>query len=243
MRALSIVALCAVLSVLAWWQWQQETGEPLPQAEAPPAPALSPAAPVAAADSPGAGAASDPAPPETDCTITRRYLPAPDGTAIETIACDPLSVAEPHPYTHYTNAALESLAYADADAARILGMRLIEKDRAASLSLVIRAAALAGGDPAPLQLYSNAYPDPEAVDGVPQPSVVRLKYVLASVVALLNEDRTAKNAWEPVIRAHARDPDGELARLQAQALDIVAEMRQIQVEVEGQATIGGPGDV
>ena len=176
------------------------------------------------------------------CKILRQQLPSDDGTAVETFSCERDSAAGAHPYRHYPSGALESLAYADATAAEILAMRLIESDPAASLSLVMRAAALAGGDPAPVVRYSNAYPRPVAIDGVPQEQTVRVKYVLAAVTALLGHESGAPAHWETVIRAHSADPERELSQLQARAREIVAEMRQIEIEVAGDSTIGGQGD-
>ena len=244
MKILPIVALCGCAAAAGLWVWHAAVTEP----------ATSPAAPISLPDypqttGPGGGAAGTDhdsitaiAGEEPDCAIVRHYLPKPDGTSVEAVSCERDSVAESHPYTHYPNAALESLAYSDAKAAQILGMRLIEADAAASLSLVVRAAALSGGDPAPVLLYSNAYPHPVFIDGVPQRKTVHVKYVLAAVADLLDGDTSAPNMWEPVIREHSADPDRELAELHARARQIVAEMRRIQTDVSGTSTIGGPGD-
>ena len=179
---------------------------------------------------------------EPDCTVDSRYLPKGNGTATAVFSCEPDTPRAAHPYSSYPSAALESLAYADAKAAEILGMRLIEDDEAASLSLVVRAAALSGGDPAPLRAYSSAYPHPLYVNGVPQRKAVHVKYVLDVVAALLDDESSMPTAWESVIREQSADPDSEIVALQAQARAIVEEMRRIQLDVSGTSTIGGPGD-
>lgn len=179
---------------------------------------------------------------EPACNVERRYLPKPDGTTVATVSCERESAPATHPYYRYPNAALESLAYADAEAAQILGMRLIEDDAVRALSLAIRAAALAGGDPAPVMRFSNAYPHPVYVDGTPQPAVVRVKFVLAAVTALLAGEPHGLTEWEAVIREHSADPNRELEQLRARARNIIDEMRRIQVDVSGASTIGGPGD-
>ena len=244
MKKLPVIMVVGVAaSVAGYLAWQQGIpDDPLP-ARAPAtmqdaAPPVEDAAPGAI----GASAITARASNEPDCTVVSRYLPKVDGTAIEAFSCEPDTPREAHPYSSYPSAALESLAYSDAKAAEILGMRLIEDDDAASLSLVVRAAALSGGDPAPIRAYSSAYPHPLYVNGVPQRKAVHVKYVLDVVTALLDDESTTPNPWESVIREHSADPDAELAALQAQAQAIVEQMRRIQFDVSGTSTIGGPGD-
>lgn len=244
MKNLVLVVLCGLSAVVAGlWAWHAASEQSGPQRTV-----VTPADHPQTANNnrlPG-GDNRDATVPvvalQPGCSIVRHYLPRPDGTTVTAFSCQRESTRQAHPYTQYSSDALDSLAYSDAVAAQVLGMRLIEDDTAASLSLVIRAAALAGGDPAPILQFSNAYPHPVSVDGAPQPSVVRVKYVLAAVTALLDGDTSAPNSWEPVIRGQSTDPDRELALLQARARDIIDEMRRIQIEVSGTSTIGGPGD-
>lgn len=176
------------------------------------------------------------------CEIVTQYLPRGDGTVQETYSCESMIAAAGHPYETYSNAALESLAYADATAAEILGMRISAQDEAKAISLIFRAAALSGGDVAPILLYSQSYPHPSAVDGVPVRKTVHTQYVLAAVVDLLGADSNLTATWEDTIRRYSSDPDTEIALLHAQAIRILEEMRQIQLDVLGSATIGGQGD-
>lgn len=243
MRTIPAVALCALAGTICLLAWQANEGQSVAPgvASAPveqqpqPTPGAEPARQYVAMSR--SAARGGPA-----CTITRHYASRPDGTSAEAISCQPAGARAPQPYERYPAGALESLAYADADAARILGMRLIEDDATAALSLVVRAAALAGGDPAPIRYFSSAYPHPVSINGVPQPRTVRVKYVLATVVALLGDETAASAGWESVIRAHSQDPEAELGRLNARARAIVDAMRRIQVEVSGTSTIGGQGD-
>lgn len=244
MKKLPVIMVAGVAAAAAGYlAWQQGVpDDPLP--ETGPVP-IQNSAPVIAGGEPDettAGATTAREPAEADCTIVRHYLAKGDGTVIEVVSCPPDVPREAHPYATYANAALESLAYSDATAAEILGMRLIEEDEAASLSLVVRAAALSGGDPAPIVAYSSAYPQPVFVNGVPQRKAVHVKYVLDAVTALLNDEASMPNPWEGVIRDYSTDPDSELELLQAQAQAIVDEMRVIQRDVVGTSTIGGPGD-
>ena len=244
MKKLPVLMAVGVAATAAGYlAWQQGVPDDSLPAQAPAAvrdtaPHIEDTVPAANADRATAASQSD----EPHCTVVSRYMPTGDGTAIEVVSCEPDTPREAHPYSSYSSAALESLAYSDAKAAEILGMRLIDDDEAASLSLVVRAAALSGGDPAPIEAYSSAYPHPLLVNGVPQRKVVHVKYVLDMVTALLDEASSTPSPWERVIRAHSADPEAELAALQAQAQAMVEAMRRIQFEVSGASTIGGPGD-
>lgn len=173
------------------------------------------------------------------CALTTHYLPVGDGTTVEVYSCEGGPAAEAHPYEAYSNAALESLAYADAKAAEILGMRLRDSDERAAMSLVLRSAALSGGDAGPIVRYSNAYPRPTAVDGEPDRKTVHVKYVLSAVTQLLGDDRHSLPYYTAIIREHSADPDREIAMLDARARQIVNEMRQIELDVTGSSATGG----
>ena len=244
MRTLPGVLLCGLVAAGAsYWVWQTAATDGTVSTAAE-HPHIVPAVPdpqiadLRSNNSASGQAAVDP----QGCTILRQHSAFSAGTDAEMFSCERDTDTGAHPYQSYPNGALESLAYADATAAEILGMRFIESDPAASLSLVIHAAALAGGDPAPIVRYSNAYPRPVVIDDVPQQQAVRVKYVLAAVTALLGHESGAPAHWETVIRERSADPERELSQLQARAREIVAEMRRIEVEVAGSSTIGGQGD-
>jgi len=239
MRILPVVLLATMAAAgLGYFAWQK--GESVGQAPNADSASIPPPATTDRINRPNA--AESYADASTDCTIVRHYLPRADGTTIEALSCERDAAEAKHPYESYPSAALRSLAYSDAKAAEILGMRLIESDAAESLSLIVRAAALSGGNAAPLRAYSNAWPHPVRVDGVPQPKTVRVKYVLDAVADLLRDGPAAPNHWETLVREHSADPDQEIALLEARARAIVDEMRRIQLDVSGTSTIGGPGD-
>ena len=179
------------------------------------------------------------APDGGDCTLVAHYLPNGDGTTTEAYTCERATEIAPHPYEQYSNEALASLAYSDAKAAEILGMRMRDRDEALAMSLMIRASALADGDVRPLVQYFNAYPHPSSVDGVPVPETVRTQFVLLSVMGLLNPTPYDLSRWEDRIRNFADDPEYEIASLTRRAEQIVEEMRQIQLEVTGETNLGG----
>ena len=177
-----------------------------------------------------------------DCEIVTHYVPNGDGTVGEVFSCVGADDGAEHPYQSYSDATLESLAYADSKAAEVLGMRLRDSDESRAMSLILRASALSGGDKAPILLYTNSYPHPEIVDDAPVRKTVQVKFVLASVVDFLNPESNYATVWESRIRNFSTDPDTEIAMLHERALKIVEEMRQIQLEVTGTSTIGGLGD-
>lgn len=189
--------------------------------------------------SPGSVAAPAAAP---GCTIETQYLLNADGTATTVYTCPDPEPAPEHPYIGYTTEALEELAYADGKAAEILGMRLREADEAAALSLILRASALTGGDPAPILAYSNAYPQPTAIDGVPVRKTVHAKFILSAVAEMLGAERNNLPHWENQIRQVSSDPDREIELLIQRARQLLDEMRRIELDVTGSSTFGGPSD-
>ncbi len=180
--------------------------------------------------------------PEFDCEIVTRYLPAGDGTVIETLACESQDEKARHPYEDYPDEALESLSYSDADAAEILGMRLRELDEVRAMSLMLRASALSGGNTAPVIRYSNAYPQPVSIDGVLVRRTVHTKYVLSAVADLLDGSTQFAAYWEDQIRQVSTEPQKEIDTLQQRAVEIVNEMRKTELDVKGHSTIGGRDD-
>lgn len=191
---------------------------------------------------PGTGNGTAAAVTPAGCTPETRYLLNEDGTVTPVYSCPGPAPGLRHAYESYPTAALESLAYADARAAEILGMRLRDSDRTKALGLTIRAAALSGGDPAPILAFSNAYPEPTAIDDVPVRRTVHTKFILSAVADLLGAEHNNLAYWEAQIRQLSTDPEREIELLQRQARRIVEEMRRIEVELTGSSAIGGQSD-
>lgn len=216
---------------------------PGPLALAPPEPAVVAQAP--GPSTPGHSVAVSPSAVSATparCRLETRYLLNPDGTTTSVYSCPNEARARRHAYEDYSTQALESLAYADARAAEVLGMRLRHSDETRALSLTLRAAALAGGDPAPILAFSNAYPRPSAIDGVPVRRTVHTKFVLSAVAELLGAERNNLPYWEARIRQVSSDPDREIGLLMEQARRIIAEMREIELELAGSSSFGGQSD-
>lgn len=179
------------------------------------------------------------APARRSCDIVTHYLPDGEGTATAAYSCELRDPAPPQPYESYPTAALESLAYADPEAAAVLSLRWRRSDTAAAMSMALRAAALSGGDAGPVVAFSNAYPAPTAIDDVPVRQTVHVKYVLGTVTKLLGDERHSVPYFEALIRKHSSEPDREIALLQRRANALLDEMRQVQLGVTGATTIGG----
>jgi hypothetical protein len=241
-RGTAGICIAAAAFVAAYSVWGPANGPardaPVaasPAPERPPAPAAGAVTAHGVAEQPPASGEPEP----RQCTLVTHYLPNADGTTTEAISCEPNEAEPEHPYANYPNAALESLAYADAAAAEILSMRLRETDSEVAMSLALRAAALAGGDATPIVAFGNAYPQPTAVNGVPVRRTVHVRYVLGTVTQLLDDPRHSVPYFEAIIRQHSTDPNREIALLDARAQQMIEEMRQIQLEVTGSSTIGG----
>ncbi len=177
-----------------------------------------------------------------DCTPEVRYLGNDDGTSTPVIVCEREGEEVRHEYESYSTEALNALAWADAKAAEVLGMRLRDTDEAVSLSLILRAAALAGGDPAPILYYAQTYPQPVSIDGTLVRKTVHTRYVLGAVAEMLGAGPNLLPYWEAQIRQVSTDPQREIEMLRERARELVDEMRQIELDVTGESTFGGRGD-
>ena len=174
---------------------------------------------------------------DRNCTVTTHYVPNGDGTVSTVYACEPNSAGSENPYGGYSNETLAQMVYHDAKAAETLGMRFREKDQELAMSLIIRASALAGGDARPIIDFSSAYPEAVRIDGQPVTKTIRVQYVLNAVVELLGAEGHGRQFWEGEVRASLEDPEAAIRRFDEQARAIIAEMRAIQREVMGAATI------
>lgn len=173
---------------------------------------------------------------DRNCTVQVHYLETSPGLTTKAYSCEPDETVR-HPYEEYSNAALAELAYSDADAARILGIRKRE-DHSEALTLFARAAALDAGSPDPILYYSNLYPHPTAIDGVPVKKTILTKLMLATVADRLGADSTAIRYWEEQTRIAFDDPEQAIASAQSRAQEVLAYMRSVQITVSGYSSIG-----
>ena len=175
---------------------------------------------------------------DRNCTVTVHYLSNEDGTVTEAYSCEPNTVEPEKPYRQYSNETLLAMVYHDAEAAETLGMRLRNEDTELALSLVVRASALANGDPRPIRTFSDAYPYSYATNGIPSHKTIQVRYVLSAVQEMLGSEDHGRGFWERKVRETAEDPETAIAQFDNEAHAIIAEMQAIQREVKG--TINNP---
>jgi len=173
---------------------------------------------------------------DRNCTVKVHYLETSPGITTKAYSCEPNEVVR-HPYDDYSDAVLVELSYSDAEAARILGIRKRDNHKEA-LQYFARAAALNNGDPAPILYYSNLYPHPTVVNGVPVKQTIHTKLVLATVAERLGANDTALQYWESQARLAFDDPQEAIADAQSGADEVLMYMRNIQLTVSGHTSIG-----
>lgn len=186
----------------------------------------------------------------TSSTVDSPVRPTPrrveivnaDGTVAVAWMLDPGRVSPEHPYDRYDSDTLAILAYGDAEAAEVLGLRLRRQDEVESLKYMLRAAALSGRADA-LRAYVNSGTQPLEIDGRPVTRTLRERYVLSLVANAVSADPAELALWEAQIRAELPDPHREIERLRREAETLLRRMRDVQREVTGSATLGGLDDV
>ena len=144
-------------------------------------------------------------------------------------------------YWNYTTETLESMAYDDAEAARVLAHRVRETDYPRALNLVQRAAALSGDVTALIE--ARKWRPLAHRNGDMDLSGVGQAYVLMEAADRINKAKRSRSAdYEAMIRQIADDPDVTLQELDDIVNYMLHRMRQIELEVTGQSTIGGDDD-
>ena len=179
---------------------------------------------------------------ENSCEAEPYYSVNDEGATVMVMQCTKPQLQKTHSYDAYSNAALANLAYGDADAAEVLGMRLREQNKKVALSLIIRSSALSAGSTEVLKRYANSYPVPAFVDGEPVLDSIHTRYVLSAVAELLGDTNVGLDVWEQTVRETSLAPEVTIAFLRGKARDIVDEMRRIEQEVVGHTTIAGDDD-
>jgi len=178
---------------------------------------------------------------DRDCRVELKDYVTPDGEMFSAYSCTPNKFAAAHRYAEYDNETLSSLAYADADAAALLGHRLIDRDTGRSYELLIRASALDGGNIEHLAWLSDQAFGIVAIDGKPQLLNLQRQYELAALATHLggNPGRAA------YLRNELSENGVEESQMNSmhQRVNVLLEtMREIQRTVIGAVTIGGRDD-
>ncbi len=188
-----------------------------------------------------ATAATQPASDVSDCTVEYRDYVTPDGNAFSAYTCERDEPLPPHPYAHYDNATLAVMAYGDADAAALLGQRLIRANTERSYDLLLRAAALDGGNVRYLAWLSDQAFGTVAIDGVPQVTNLMRQYELAALAVHLG-DTSPRAAYLRTELLRIGLSDDDLTMLDTRVDTLLLAMRDIQQAVQGEITIGGASD-
>ncbi len=178
---------------------------------------------------------------DRDCTIELNDYVTPQGEMFSAYSCTPRHSSLPHPYAHYADETLAVMAYSNADAAAVLGKRLLGTDNERSFELLLRASALDGGKVETIAWLSDQAFGTIAVNGTPQIANIKRQYELAALAARLGDapDKSAFLRHELIKAGVSTD---QLNSLDARVEKLLESMRSTQQTVLGEVTIGGPDD-
>jgi len=174
------------------------------------------------------------------CTVELKDYVTPDGRMFSAYTCTPNAPGPAHPYAHYDNETLASMSWSDAEAAALLGQRLIDSDTGRSYELLIRATAL-DSDTQHISWLADMAFNPTAIDGEPHIANLESRYKLAKLNARLGSDPVLPEVLRRELSSAGVGKD-RLSELDARADALVRVMRDIQRDVFGEVRIGGQDD-
>lgn len=177
---------------------------------------------------------------DRNCTVQLNDYVTTEGEMFSAYTCTPSRQAEEHPYAQYTDGALRGLSYSDADAAALLGQRLVHKDREQSYKLLLRATAL-DGDARHLAWLADAAYSRYRVDGELQVDNVMRQYELAALSAHFGGDPSASNYLREELLGSGVSED-QLSQLDQRIDDLLRIASNIQRTVYGEVRHGGQPD-
>lgn len=175
------------------------------------------------------------------CTVELKDYVTPDGRMFSAYTCTPNEPRPAHPYAHYDNETLANMSWSDAEAAALLGQRLIDQDTGRSYELLIRATAL-DGDTRHISWLADMAFNPTAVNGEPHVANLEGRYELAELNARLGSDPVLPMTLRRDL-ANAGISEGRFSELDARADALLHVMQDIQRDVFGEVRIGGQNDV
>jgi len=173
---------------------------------------------------------------DRNCRVELKDYVTTAGEMFSAYSCTPNHPAPPHIYADYDNATLASMAYADADAAALLGKRLIVKDTGRSYQLLIRAAALDGGKVEHIAWLADQAFGAVSINGEPQVANLKHQYELAALATKLGDDPGKTRYLKNKLIEIGIDED-QLGSLDKRADALLQSMRNIQRTVLGEVTI------
>ncbi len=178
---------------------------------------------------------------DRNCRVELKDYVTTAGEMFSAYSCTPNNPTPPHIYSDYDNATLASMAYADADAAALLGRRLIGKDTRKSYQLLIRAAALDGGNVEHIAWLADQAFGAVAVNGEPQIANLKHQYELAALATRLG-DSSAKTHYLKNELTKIGFSENQFSSLDKRAEALLQSMRDIQRTVLGEVTIVEQGE-
>jgi len=177
---------------------------------------------------------------DRNCRVELKDYVTSDGEMFSAYSCTPNNPVPPHVYADYDNETLAGLAYSDANAAALLGHRLISKDTQKSYQLLIRAAALDGKVEHLAWLADQAF-GAVAINGEPQVANLRRQYELAALAARLGDAPAKSGYFKNELTRNGID-ERQLTLLDKRVDELLKSMRDIQLTVLGEATIAEQGE-
>lgn len=178
---------------------------------------------------------------DRNCRVELKDYVTPGGEMFSAYSCTPNRPASRHIYADYDNKTLSKMAYADADAAALLGKRLIGKDTRKSYQLLVRAAALDGGNIEHIVWLADQAFGAVAINGEPQVANLKHQYELAALATRLGDDPARTRYLKNELIKIGLD-ENQLTSLELRVDALLQSMRDIQRTVLGEVTIGEQGD-
>ena len=177
---------------------------------------------------------------DRNCELELRNFVTPSGEMFSAYRCTPQAPYEPHPYAHYDNLSLELIAYADAEAAALLGRRLVGSNPGKAYEMLLRATALSG-DVGHLAWLADQAFSTVRIDGELQIANVKRRYELAALAAQLGGDPAAARYFRDELIGAGLGMDG-LAPLDERVDELLQSVRDVQRSVYGEVRYGGQND-
>jgi hypothetical protein len=155
-------------------------------------------------------------------------------------SCKPRQQQPAHPYSHYDDATLEAMSWSDAEAAALLGKRLLQRDGEKSWELLVRATALDNNFRHLAWLADQRF-GIVSIDGEPHMDNLARQYQLASVSRELGDVSGRSDYFRRQLTA-AGAQAADLAELDSTVDQLLRQIRDIQSTVLGEVSLGGQND-
>jgi len=175
------------------------------------------------------------------CTIEIRHVTdARTGDIAEAYVCTPNAPPLADPYETWDESTLASLAYGDAHAAEVLGLRhVVSRDplkEAMGLALLYRSVALSG-DLEPFRKAIGVRYAYREINGEPHLDNLKQQLVFSRIAQIMGDRRFDTDEIRGALR-NTEIPVEEIDAIEAGVLKIVDSMAAIETEFTGHSSIG-----